>query len=56
MRFIYVGTGRDFLEGECLVFMMFTFLREEGEVVIVDLTIVCEFPDVFPNDISDLIA
>lgn len=36
------------------MFMMFYFLRVEGETVMVDLPVVCDFPDVFPDDISYL--
>lgn len=33
--------------------MMFASLRVESEVVSVELHVVCEFPDVFPEDISN---
>lgn len=37
------------------MFMLLSSLRVEGKVVIVNLLAVCEFPDVFPDDISDLV-
>lgn len=33
---------------------MFDSLRVESKVMIVDLPVVCDFPDVFPEDMSDL--
>ncbi|MCI61750.1 cellular nucleic acid-binding protein, partial [Trifolium medium] len=35
-------------------FMMFASLKLEGGVKVEELPIVCEFPDVFPEDISDV--
>ncbi|MCI33768.1 cellular nucleic acid-binding protein, partial [Trifolium medium] len=36
------------------MFMMFASLKLEGGVKMEELSIVCEFPDVFPEDISDV--
>ncbi|MCI68404.1 cellular nucleic acid-binding protein, partial [Trifolium medium] len=36
------------------MFMMFASLKIEGEVKVEKLPIVYEFPDVFPEDISDM--
>lgn len=36
--------------------MMFAFLNAESEVLIVNRPMVCEFPYVFPNYISDLLS
>lgn len=33
---------------------MFASLRGESEAIDVDLPVLCEFPNVFPEDISDL--
>lgn len=37
------------------VLVMFASLRVEGEAVIADMFVVCEFSDVLPNDISDFL-
>jgi len=42
------------LDGESSVFMMFASLKENSEKGIGDLPVVLEFPEVFPNDISEL--
>ncbi|MCI88189.1 cellular nucleic acid-binding protein, partial [Trifolium medium] len=36
------------------MFMMFASLKIEGGVKMEEVPIVCEFPDVFPEDISDV--
>lgn len=33
--------------------LMSASLRVESKVVVVDLPVVCEFPDIFPEDIND---
>lgn len=53
-RFISANQVEEFLKDETHVFDMFASLKVETRVVIVDLLVVCEFSDVFPNDISDL--
>ncbi|XP_050897206.1 uncharacterized protein LOC127104028 [Lathyrus oleraceus] len=42
-----------FLRESAQLFMLFVFLREGNEIMIMDLTFVCEFTEVFPDDISD---
>jgi len=41
-------------DGEVCVFMMFASLKESSEKGIVDLLVVQEFPEVFPDDITEL--
>ncbi|XP_045810171.1 uncharacterized protein LOC123904566, partial [Trifolium pratense] len=36
------------------VYALFASLKVEGEVKMEDLPVVCEFPDVFPEDVSDV--
>ncbi|MCI61829.1 enzymatic polyprotein, partial [Trifolium medium] len=36
------------------MFMIFASLKIEGGVKMEEVSIVCEFPDVFPKDISDV--
>ncbi|XP_050896520.1 uncharacterized protein LOC127103295 [Lathyrus oleraceus] len=52
--FISASQVEKFLKGEEKVFAMFSSLKLETEEVIGNLQVVCDFPDVFPNDISDL--
>ncbi|MCI54451.1 cellular nucleic acid-binding protein, partial [Trifolium medium] len=50
-------SGKDVTESlkeHAEVFMMFASLKLEGGVKMEDLPIVSEFPDVFPEDISDV--
>jgi len=42
------------LDGEACLFMMFASLKESGEKGVSDLSIVQVFPEVFPDDITDL--
>lgn len=53
-RFISVGHIEVSLRENNQVFMMFASLRVEGKAMIVALTIVCKFPDMFPDYISNL--
>ncbi|MCI48338.1 cellular nucleic acid-binding protein, partial [Trifolium medium] len=40
---------------ECAeVFAIFASLKLENEVKMKELPVVCEFPDVFPEDVSDV--
>lgn len=50
----YVATKelRMLLEDEAKVFAMFSSLYVEGKMSINEIPIVCEFPEVFPDDIS----
>jgi len=42
------------LDGEASVFMMFASLKESSEKGVGDLPVVQEFPEVFPDGITDL--
>ncbi|XP_058726633.1 uncharacterized protein LOC131597996 [Vicia villosa] len=42
------------LRDEAVVFSMFALLQSGREAISVELPVVYEFPEVFPNDISDL--
>jgi hypothetical protein len=42
------------LDGEASVFMMFASLKESSEKEVGDLPVVQEFPEVFPDDITEL--
>ncbi|MCI68706.1 cellular nucleic acid-binding protein, partial [Trifolium medium] len=49
-------SGKDVLESlkeHAEMFIMFASLKLEGGVKVKELPIVYEFPDVFPEDISD---
>lgn len=43
------------MKDEAQVFVMFSSLKIEGKVTLEDIPIVCEFPYVFPDDITDLL-
>ena len=43
-----------FLRENAQVFMVFTSLSGGSERMITNLLVVCDFPEVFPEDISDL--
>lgn len=45
---------KNFVKDGALVLMMLASLDVKGKAVIGDLLVVCDFPDVFPDDISDL--
>lgn len=51
--FISSNQMEEFLKDEAQVFSMFDSLKVKTEAVIADLSVVCEFSDVFPDDISD---
>ncbi|PNX69098.1 cellular nucleic acid-binding protein, partial [Trifolium pratense] len=36
------------------VYALFASLKMEGEVKVEELPVACEFPDVFPEDVSDV--
>jgi len=40
------------LDGEASVFMMFALLKEISEKGVDDLSVVQEFPEVFPDDVT----
>ena len=53
-RFLTAEQVKKSLDGEASVFMMFASLKERGEKGVSDLPVVQEFPEVFPDDVSDL--
>lgn len=52
--FIYVNHMKESLKDEAQVFAMFASLQVESKAVLIDLHVVCEFPNVFPDYIVDL--
>lgn len=44
----------DFMWDNVEVFMILASMKAERKVVIHEFLVVCDFPDVFPNDISNL--
>lgn len=52
-RFMSVNQVEMPLREEDQMLVIFSSLRAEGEAIFVDIPMVCEFLDVFPNDISD---
>jgi len=53
-KFLTAEQVKKSLDGEASVFMMFASLKESGEKVVGDLPVLQEFPEVFPDDITDL--
>lgn len=53
-KFISASQGEEFLKYEAHVFAMFASLKVESKAEIVYLPVVCEFPDVFLDDITDI--
>jgi len=53
-KFLTAEQVKKSLDGEASVFMMFASLKESSEKGIGDLPVVQEFPDVLPDDITDL--
>lgn len=51
--FIFAKQVEEFLKEEARVFSMFSALGIESKVAMGELPVVCDFPEVFPNDISD---
>ncbi|MCI32169.1 cellular nucleic acid-binding protein, partial [Trifolium medium] len=45
---------RKSLSEQAEVFAMFASLKLEGGIKMEELPVVCEFPDVFPGDVSDV--
>lgn len=43
-----------FLEGKACVFAMFSSLQVDSKAAMVNLSIVCDFPDVFVEDICEM--
>jgi len=53
-KFLTAEQVKRSLDGEASVFMMFASLKESREKGVGDLPVVQEFPEVFPDDITDL--
>ncbi|MCI72518.1 cellular nucleic acid-binding protein, partial [Trifolium medium] len=45
---------KESLKEHAEVFAMFASLKLEGGIKMEELSVVCEFPDVFPEDVSDV--
>ncbi|MCI44054.1 cellular nucleic acid-binding protein, partial [Trifolium medium] len=45
---------RESLKEHAELFAIFASLKLESEVKMEELSVVCEFPDVFPGDVSDV--
>ena len=54
-KFLTAKYVQNYLDDEASVFMMFASLKESGEKGVRDLMVVQEFPDVFPDDITELL-
>ncbi|XP_058764171.1 uncharacterized protein LOC131637563 [Vicia villosa] len=54
LMFLSAKQVEEILEDEAQMFAMFWALHVDREVVSVNLPVICEFPWVFPNDISDI--
>lgn len=53
MMFMSTKKMDESLKDDTQVFMMLALLKDERKVVIGDLPLVCDFSEVFPDDISD---
>lgn len=53
-QFIFASQMEEFLKEEAQVFAMFAFLQVNSKEVLDDLPVVCEFQNVFLDDIIDL--
>lgn len=53
-RIMYVNQFEESFKDDAQVFIRFYSLKVEREVMIVDLPVVCEFPNMLPYDIIDL--
>lgn len=53
-KFISASQVEEFLKDEAQVFAMFASFKVESKTVMVDMYVVCEFPYVFLDDITDL--
>jgi len=53
-KFLTAEQVKKSLDGEASVFIMFTSLKKSREKDVGDLSVVQEFPQVFPDDITDL--
>lgn len=55
MMFMSANQVKESLKDNARVLMMFASLKAESKAMISDLSVVCDFPEVFPNDISDFL-
>lgn len=53
--FISAKKVEEFLKDDAQVFVMFSSLRIDSKVALVELPVICNFSKVFPDDISDLL-
>jgi len=53
-KFLTAEQVKKSLDGEASVFMIFSSLKENREKGVGDFPVVQEFPEVFPNDITDI--
>ncbi|XP_050908707.1 uncharacterized protein LOC127122410 [Lathyrus oleraceus] len=54
LMFLSTKQVKELLEDDTQMFSMFASLKVDNKATSVDLPVVCNFPDVFPDDISDL--
>lgn len=54
LQFIFVRQVEEFMKDEAQVFVMIASLQIEGKAMLEDLPIVCDFPYVFHDNITDL--
>lgn len=52
--FVSIGQVDEFVKIEAKMFMILAFMKIERKVVISELSVVCDFLELFPDDISDL--
>ncbi|XP_050919082.1 uncharacterized protein LOC127136584 [Lathyrus oleraceus] len=53
-KFIFVNQLEGLMKDEAQVFTMVAYLKLETKAIIDELPVVCQFPDVFPDDIINL--
>ncbi|XP_050887787.1 uncharacterized protein LOC127092937 [Lathyrus oleraceus] len=51
--FVSIEQVNEFVKDDAEVFMILAFMKIEGKVVIIELPVVCDFLEVFLDDISD---
>lgn len=54
LTFVSAKKVREYVKDMAQVFVMLASLKARGKVIVYDFLGVCEFPKVFPKDISDL--
>ncbi|XP_050920262.1 uncharacterized protein LOC127137898 [Lathyrus oleraceus] len=53
-KFMSANQLEELMKDEAQVFTMFASLKLESKAIIDELPVMCQFPDVFPDDIIDL--